>query len=180
MRATRDGGSSAYSSFAAGAVATFAPSAPARVQARPSASTAVDIQWSDDSTNEAGFRVERSTDGGPRWATVGTPWFAAYAAGQFVDAGRTPEAAVCYRVIAYNDAGESPPSPVACTTPPAAPSNLTLASLSGGVLLTWSDNSTNEDGYLSLSRRSPDKGSSARTAVAGSDSVPWRWARTLL
>jgi Dictyostelium (slime mold) repeat len=146
--ATRDGGLSGESNLVTGVLATFAPSAPTGVQARPSSSTAVEILWSDDSTNEAGFRVERSTEGGASWTTVGTLWFAPYVEGQFVDAGRTPEAGVCYRAIAYNDAGESPPSPLACATPPAAPTDLTATSVSGGILITWTDNSAVEDGYI--------------------------------
>jgi hypothetical protein len=54
---------------------------------------------------------------------------------------------VCYRVIAYNGAGDSPPSDPACTTPPAAPGNLTATSVPEGVQLTWTDNSAVEDGY---------------------------------
>jgi hypothetical protein len=147
VRATRDGGGSYYSNVASAVVATVPPAAPGGVQAIPWGSTAVGITWADNSTNEEGFRVERSTDAGASWATVRTSWFAAYYPDQFVDGGRTSEQQVCYRVFAYNSAGDSPPSETDCTTPPAAPTNLTATPVPEGVQLTWTDNSAVEDGY---------------------------------
>ncbi len=48
------------------------------------------------------------------------------------------ERQVCYRVLAFNAAGDSP-SVAACTAPLLGPTNLTL--------LAWTDNSSIEDGY---------------------------------
>ena len=66
------------------------------------------------------------------------------------DDGRTSEQQVCYRVIAYNAQGDSPPSNSDCTTPPAAPSG--LVAIATGMMgeinnLAWVDNSGVEDGY---------------------------------
>jgi len=147
VRATKDGGGSNYSNVAS----TVAPSAPAGVGAMPAwSSTAVGITWTDNSTNENGFRVERSTDGGGNWLTAGTtgadpPYL--YWPNKFVDGGRTSEQEVCYRVIAFNSAGESPPSNTDCTAPPAGATNLTATWAEGGILFTWTDNSAVEDGY---------------------------------
>ena len=147
VRATRDGGSSYNSNIATAVVATVPPNAPGEVHPIPLGSTAVGIIWTDNSTNAEGFRVERSTDGGGSWVTVGTSWFAAYYPDQFVDGGRITEEQVCYRVFAFNGAGDSPASDQGCTTPPAAPTNLAATGSAEGILVTWNDNSAVEDGY---------------------------------
>ena len=105
------------------------------------------LAWRDNSTTEDGFRVERSLDAGATWAVAGTTrpdavWF--------VDVGRTSEQLVCYRAIAFNVKGDSPPSNVDCTTPPAGPTDLAVATvntLTKMAELTWTDNSAVEDGY---------------------------------
>jgi hypothetical protein len=65
------------------------------------------------------------------------------------DGGRTSEEQVCYRVVAFNAGGESPPSNTDCTSPPAAPTNLTYIDGGDGLTfdLEWTDNSAVEDGY---------------------------------
>jgi hypothetical protein len=107
-------------------------------------STSLDVVWADNSTNEDGFRVYRSSDGGSTWALADTEL-----AGRvyFVAVGREPERLMCYRVVAFNAAGDAPASNTACNTPPAAPSNQSLTITNDGWELTWSDNSAVEDGY---------------------------------
>jgi hypothetical protein len=146
VRATKDGGGSDYSNVAS----TVAPSAPGEVGAMPAwSSTAVGIGWTDNSANEEGFRVERSTDGGGSWVAAGTtganPPYLFWPV-KFAD-GAASEQEVCYRVIAFNSAGESPPSNTDCTAPPAGATNLTATFAEGGILFTWTDNSAVEDGY---------------------------------
>jgi len=66
----------------------------------------------------------------------------------FRDEPLPSERPVCYRVVAYNSTAAAPPSNTACTTPPAAPTEVTLRQVEAGVLeLTWRDNSAVEDGY---------------------------------
>jgi hypothetical protein len=147
VRATRDGGYSYESNRVNSVVATFPPAAPGAVHPVPWGSTQVGVTFDDQSTNEEGFRVERSTDGEANWATVGTTSGAPYYPDQFVDPGRTSEEQVCYRAIAYNSLGDSVPSETGCTTPPAAPTNLTATATAEGVQLNWTDNSNVEDAY---------------------------------
>jgi hypothetical protein len=107
----------------------------------------VTVGWIDNSTNEEGFRIARSLDGGASWMNAGT---AGANATLSTDDGRTSEQQVCYRVIAYNAAGDSPPSNSDCTTPPVAPSDLIAqgAGMYGDPnVLNWVDNSAVEDGY---------------------------------
>lgn len=144
----RADGKTGYSDFSNTACATTpappAPTAPSGADAKPGTSTSVDVRWSDNSTNEDGFRVERSLDAGATWATAGTvgPNVAS-----FSEAGLASEQQVCYRVIAFNRGGDSPPSNTDCATPPAAPSGLTAATAQQGIDLAWTDNSAVEHGY---------------------------------
>jgi titin len=145
VRAKKDGGFSDNSNIASAIVPSGPPNAPSEATATPWSSTEVSTRWIDNSTNETGFHVERSTDGGARWETAGTK---ESALGGFTDGGRTPEQQVCYRVIASNSLGDSPPSNTACTTPPAGPTNLTGTLVDEQTIhLTWTDNSAVEDGY---------------------------------
>jgi titin len=99
-----------------------------------------------------GSRLERSSDARATWVTVVTvtgPDWSAY------DEGLTPEQQVCYRVIAFNSAGESPPSAVACTTPLTAPATFVGTGRDTGEIdLAWTDNRPSLTGY-SLSRILP-------------------------
>jgi hypothetical protein len=121
------------------------PSAPTGANATPSGSSAVWFTWSDASWDEAGFRVQRSIDQLVTWGDAGTvgpneTWF--------LDGDRTSEQEVCYRVVAFGAGGDSDPSNVDCTTPPAAPTNLTMTPVDEfTVELGWTDNSAVEEGY---------------------------------
>jgi hypothetical protein len=155
--ATRDGGGSAYANFATAAVAATKPAAPGGLQVMPGGSPAVGVSWTDASSNEAGFRVERSTDAGASWSSAGTTRYAPSSVWDFMDRGAALEAPTCYRVLAYNDLGDSPPSATACTTAVAAPTELTATpTAEGTVLLTWKDNSAVEDGYCVYAERAGD------------------------
>ena len=143
VRAKRDGGFSSRSNNASAIAATTPPNAPSGTDAVPWSSTQVGVTWTDNSTNEDGFRVERSTDGGASWTPAGTTLDVA-----FGDGGRVSEERVCYRVIAFNGLGDSPPSNTDCATPPAGPTNLAATGIDQQTInLTWTDNSGLEDGY---------------------------------
>ncbi len=135
-----------YSDFSSVACATTprapVPAAPSAVRAAPYFGL-IRVDWTDNSSDESAFRIERaSTVGGP-WTTIAT--FGANNTSLY-DYGIAPEQPACYRVFASNVYGDSDPSNVACTAVPAAPSDL-RASLAGtGVNLTWTDNSGVEDG----------------------------------
>jgi titin len=97
------------------------------------------VTWFDLAPDEAGFRIYRSADGIAGWSLVAT-----------VAANTTSWVAnqqVCYRVAAFNAAAEAPPSNVGCTMPAAA-TNAGITETQPGVFkLTWTDNSSIEDGY---------------------------------
>ena len=120
------------------------PTVPSSVNAVPVNSSAIDVTWVQTSPPAVnGFRVEHSPLPEGPWTDIQFVQAASYR-----DIGRTSEAQVCYRIIAYNNDGSSPPSTPDCTTPPASPTN--LAAVSGdaqSVDLTWTDRSAVEDGF---------------------------------
>jgi hypothetical protein len=117
------------------------------------------LSWTDNSSDEDGFEVERRTvdTAFARVATTG-PGIAAYQ-----DAATDPEVAYTYRVRAKNSAGTSAYSNDVTVTsspalplsqPPWAPSGLVVVSATrDSVDLSWTDNSTNEVGF-EVDRRS--------------------------
>ncbi|MBI3982879.1 MAG: fibronectin type III domain-containing protein [Gemmatimonadetes bacterium] len=145
VRATKDGGTSGSSEYIQVVVATTIPTAPSDVAAAPQSSSSVAIGWVDGSPNEQGFRVERSIDGGATWEarfTTGVDETGAW------DEGLSAETPVCYRVIAFNNLGDSPASNTDCMTPPAGPTGFTATGVDAETVdFAWTDNSGVEDGY---------------------------------
>src|SRR5437867_4738061 len=117
------------------------PGAPSSVSAALVPGITVRVVWADNSTNEDGFRLERSADQ-VTWATVATLGPSSDTSVSFTDDTWTIEQQACYRVFAFNGAGDSPAA-AACTAPLLGPTSLTLND--GG--LAWIDNSSIEDGY---------------------------------
>jgi hypothetical protein len=136
-----------YGGFSNTACATTQgePPAPTEISAKPYTATSVATYWSDNSMVETGFRLETSPAADGPWSPVATldanrP--------SYVHEGRTAEQALCYRVIAFNTVGDSPPSPVKCTAIPARPTDLTTKSVDAQTIdVGWKDNSSFEDGY---------------------------------
>jgi lysophospholipase L1-like esterase len=121
--------------------AVSAPAAPATLTATAVSASQVDLAWSA-VADATGYRVERSTDGAS-WASL-----AQLAGGvtSHSDTGLASGTTYRYRVVATNAAGESPPSPVATATTPAAgdltaptaPTALKAALAKRKVNLSWS------------------------------------------
>jgi hypothetical protein len=135
-----------YSAFSNVACATTRnPPAPASdVSAVLQNSNVVDIRWTDNSTNEEGFRVVQASNPSGPWTTVTGTGPNVTSAQGFV----WIEQQVCYRVIAYSAEGESAPSNVDCTAPPLSPTDLTATPVDAQTVdLAWTDNSAVEDGY---------------------------------
>ncbi len=99
-----------------GAVVTI-PNAPGGLTAT-AGTTSINLAWSDNSSNEDGFRVERSLSSGSGFSLVYTsaPNVSAYS-----DGGVTAGTPYYYRVKAFNSAGESAYSNVASALLPATP-----------------------------------------------------------
>jgi subtilisin family serine protease len=127
-------------------VASARPEAPANLTATPAGASAITLRWTDASSTEQGFRIERSADGA-NFAQVAT---ITANATTWTSSGLAPLTTYWYRVRAYN-ALPSHYSNVATGTtlaPPAAPSNLAATPLSAtSARLTWTDNASSELGF---------------------------------
>ena len=73
----------------------------------------VTLAWSDGSSNEAGFKIERSPDGTTNWTQIGTTGAGALT---YADIGVAPLTTYYYRVRAYNAASNSAYSNVVSVT----------------------------------------------------------------
>jgi chitodextrinase len=156
VRASNAAGTSAYSNTVTVTTPSpgpAAPGAPAGLAARALSSTAIQLTWSDGSTNETSFRIERQ---------VGSSFQEILAVGANVTSaqigGLSPATGYTFRVRAANSAGPSGYSNIASaftaagpTPPPAlvAPQLTSASGLGGGVVrLNWLDRSTTETQFV--------------------------------
>ncbi|MGH7672147.1 MAG: fibronectin type III domain-containing protein [Gemmatimonadales bacterium] len=130
------------------------PPTPSNLVATPVRSVEIDLSWTDNSSDEAGFRLERCTGAGctsfVEIARLGAN-VTSYQDGAIQELYLTPSTSYSYRVLAYNAAGNSAYSNTATATTlptvPAAPSGLAATAVSASqVNLAWTDNASNEDG----------------------------------
>ncbi len=168
IRSYNSAGNSAYtaavSATTSGASGNL-PGAPSNLSATSTSTTQINLTWTDNSTNETGFKIERSPDGNTGWAEIGT---VTANTTTFQNTGLTANTPYYYRVRAYNTSGNSAYSNTSNATTstimPAAPTNLSAtAASSTQINLTWTDNSNNETGFKV--ERSPD-GSTGWTEIA--------------
>ena len=147
------------------------PARPMPLSARAVSPTQIMVEWADNSGDENGFRVERSTTAD--FASVDATFTVAADQTSYTDGGPAPLRTYYYRARAYNAAGESAHSPVgaaAIPTPPIEPAGLTAAGLDAtSINLTWSDRATNEDGYRLERSRQADFATVERSVTVGRD-----------
>jgi hypothetical protein len=147
------------------------PAAPSTLAATVASSSAINLKWTDNATNETGYLVQRSTDG-TNFTQVAT---LAAGATSYASSGLAAATTYYFRVRAYNGAGNSAfsntastkTSSTATTSVPAKPSNVAAVNLSGGsARVTWTDNSSDET-YFQVYRQKW----SATTASWGSGTI---------
>ena len=138
---------SAFSNTATAATQP-APAAPTNLTAAAVSPSKINLAWTDNASNEAGFKLERSTDG------VNFAQVAVLGANitSYSNTSLTASTAYTYRIWAYDGPNNSAYANTASATTqsaPAAPSNLTATAtaFSGQIGLTWTDNATNEAGF---------------------------------
>lgn len=128
------------------------PTAPSALGATVAGTTQINLAWTDNSSTETGFRIERRLSGGA-WGAVTT---VAADVAAYNDTGLTAATAYDYRVYAVNVAGDSTVSNTASATTnaneggtvPTAPSSLVASIISSTQInLTWADNSTTETSF---------------------------------
>ena len=94
----------------------------------PAIAAQLTLTWTDNSTNEDGFKVERKTGSGGVYGPL-----VSLAAGttSYVDGTVTTGTTYCYRVLAYNNTGNSAYSNEACAAPVSATLYTVAVSKSG-------------------------------------------------
>ena len=122
--------------------------APADLTASASTPTAISLAWTDNSSDESGFQVWRSTSGSTGSYALRRTSGADVT--NLTDTGLAPGHQYCYKVRAVGGAaGASPYSGIACATtplkPPTIPSGKVTAAAT--ITVTWKDNSANEVGF---------------------------------
>ena len=149
-----------------------APAAPSSLTASAASSTSVTLRWTDNSSNESGFKVERSSDG-VTFAEIAT-----LGAGttSYSDSGLTARTSYYYRVRAYNsnaNSGFSNTSSVTTPdTPPAAPASVVAANdADGTATVSWVDGSTNESSF-EVRRETLDSSTAVWTSAKTVATVP--------
>ena len=172
VRASNGAGNSDYSNEDSATTDTPAmpPADPSGLTATANGASEIDLSWTDNSSNEDNFKIERHAGDGnfAEIATVGADVVS------YNDAGLSVSSTYTYRVRSSNSAGNSGYSSEASATtddpppPPADPSGLTAtANGSSQIDLSWTDNSSNEDNFK-IERHSGD-GNFAEIATVGAD-----------
>jgi subtilisin family serine protease len=170
IRAYEGTNNSAFSNTAS-ATTTGAPAAPSNLTATAVSSSRINLAWTDNATNEAGFKLERSTDG------VSFTQVAVLTANvtSYANSSLPASTTYIYRVRAYEGTNNSAFSNTATATtqpPPAAPSNLTATAAPGKKInLAWTDNATNEAGFKL--ERSSDGVSFTQLGILGANTTSY-------
>ena len=143
-------GTNAAGVFTNVSVSSATPAAPSGLAASVISQTQINLSWTDNSSNETGFYIDRATNSGFT-ANLVTNSVGANVT-TYNSTGLTANTMYYYRVRAYNGGGSSTnTSTVSATTLPAiptAPSALTATAASNTQInLSWTDNSSNESGF---------------------------------
>lgn len=144
IRAYEGANHSAFSNVAT-ATTQATPAAPSNLTATAVSSSRINLAWTDNATNEAGFKLERSTDGNFTLFS-----YLSANATSFYATNLNASTTNYFRLRAYDGNNHSAYSNTAAATTqasPAAPSNLTATPSSGRITLAWTDNATNEGGF---------------------------------
>jgi len=174
VRAFNGGGYSAYSNTDDATTYVTAPAAPSSLAVTYVSSTSLNVLWSDNASNESGFVLERSTEGesGP-FTTIATT---SANVTSYSNTGLTSNTTYHYRVRAFNGAGYSAYSNVdsmVTYTIPAVPSDLSVTNVSSSEnALVWTDNASNETGYV-IERSTSLYGYYAAIAAIAADSTSY-------
>jgi hypothetical protein len=124
------------------------PASPGLLNTAVASNSQINLTWTDLSSNETGFKIERKTGSGSfvQIAAVGAN------VTSYSNTGLAPTTNYCYRVRAFNTGGNSGYTNESCATtpdqPPAPPTNLNIVGGCGHVDLWWDDNSNNETGFI--------------------------------
>ena len=174
--ASNSAGKSGYTNIAwdtTSAPPATQPTAPTGLAASATSSSQIDLTWTDNSSNETGFIVERSTSSGGTYTSIATLGLNVTT---YSNTGLSASTTYYYRVCATNSAGNSTYSntasaatPAPPVTKPTAPTGLSASAVSTSQInLTWTDTSSNETGFI-VERSASSGGTYASIATLGSN-----------
>jgi hypothetical protein len=176
VRANNSAGDSAYSNEAYATTAAGIPAAPSGLTASAVSSSQINLAWTDNSSNETGFKIERKTGSGGTYAQIAT---VGVNVASYSNTGLSATTTYYYRVRSYNASGDSAYSNEAyATTPsaqnvPTAPSGLTATkAATSQINLSWTDNSNNETGFK-IERKTGTGGTYSQIATVGGSVVSY-------
>ena len=135
-------------------VDSIPPADPSALTATLEVGPQVLLAWSDNATDEVGFAIERADNGGAFTLLTTVAANAGTGAVNYTDTTVVPGSNYAYRVAAVKDlvaSGYTNTAVVNVPLPPADPSALTATLQTvpqAQVLLGWSDNATNETGFV--------------------------------
>ena len=162
-----------YFRIVKGSVAPVTPAAPSNLVATTFSSSQINLTWTDNSNNENGLKVEQSTDG----TTFTQIAMLNSNTVSYPVTGLTASTTYYYRVVSFNDAGNSQYSNMANATTsatppplPAAPNALSASGISRTQInLSWTDNSGNESGFKIERCKNPNCTNFAQVAQVGAN-----------
>ena len=143
------------------------PALPSHLAASTASGNQIDLIWTDNSSDESGFKIERMTGSEGTYsqiATVGAD------VESYSNTGLSEVTTYYYRVSAFNSAGNSDYSNEAnATTYTAAPSDLSATAVSFlQIDLSWTDNSSEESGFK-IERKMGSEGTYGQIATLDAD-----------
>jgi hypothetical protein len=142
------------------------PAAPTALTATAISGTEINLAWTDNSSNETAFVIQRKIGSGGTYSTLISlpPNTMTYS-----DTGLTASTTYFYKVLATNNGSNSAPTneygATSYGTVPAAPGSVTATGVSNTQInLMWTDANTNETG-IKLERKTGPGGAYAQVAV---------------
>jgi formylglycine-generating enzyme required for sulfatase activity len=147
------------------------PAAPSNLQATATSSSQINLSWTDNSSNEDEFKIERKTGANGIWEYLGSVTANVVSCS---DTGLSCETTYYYRVSSNNDKGDSDYSNESNaetqTCPdllPSAPSYPQASTISASEIdFSWTDNSNNEDGFK-IERKTGSGGTFTQVGTVG-------------
>ncbi|MBW1750518.1 MAG: S8 family serine peptidase, partial [Deltaproteobacteria bacterium] len=145
--------------------------APSSLTATAVSASQINLTWTDNSSNEDGFRIERKTGAGGAWSQVDT---VTANTTTYSNTGLSELTHYYYRVCAHKTGVNSPSNENDAITHIVAPSSLDASSFSSSEIdLTWTDNSNVETGFR-IERATSSGGSFAEIATVGANITTYR------
>jgi hypothetical protein len=167
VRAFRANNTSPYTNEADATTASNTPAAPSNLAVTPVSHAQIDLAWTDNASNETGFKIERRTGINGTYAEITT---VGANVTTFSNTALGPGVGYFYRIRAFNGNGNSDYSNEAnALTLIKPPINLVAtAAGSNQIDLTWTDQTATETGY-SIERKTGAAGTFAEVATVGAN-----------